>query len=196
MPLIHRGNDSTGISESPSSSLPRNVDLHLEKSARSLWLIDWTSAAFRALDYQDSHSADKEQKLGFVTHVEYLRMSQRASLRGETRKPINPSGPSIQRIQHISMATIAQLESLKQALSFDRPPLCSGVISPSPEGLYLYYGKKNSKCVRSNCTQEPRLLISVPQVHRFRLCDVRGSGPPHRSVRSRNVRPWKRGRLR
>ncbi|KAF9648980.1 hypothetical protein BDM02DRAFT_3269016 [Thelephora ganbajun] len=45
------------------------------------------------------------------------------------------------------MATPAQLESLKQALSYDRPPLCSGAISPSPEGLYLYYGKKNPRFI-------------------------------------------------
>jgi len=44
-------------------------------------------------------------------------------------------------------ATLAQLESLKKALSFDRPPLCSGAISPSPGGLHLYYGKKDPRYV-------------------------------------------------
>jgi len=45
------------------------------------------------------------------------------------------------------MATLNQLESLKKALSFDRSPLCSGAISPSPGVLHLYYGKKNPRCV-------------------------------------------------
>lgn len=45
------------------------------------------------------------------------------------------------------MATPTQLESLRKALSFDRPPLCSGSISPPPEGLYLYYGKKNARFI-------------------------------------------------
>ena len=47
------------------------------------------------------------------------------------------------------MATPTQLESLKHALTFDRPPLTSGAISPPPEGLHLWYGKKNPRCVRS-----------------------------------------------
>ena len=45
------------------------------------------------------------------------------------------------------MATPTQLESLQKALSFDRPPLCSGAISPPPEGFNLYYGKKNARYV-------------------------------------------------
>ena len=46
------------------------------------------------------------------------------------------------------MATPTQLESLRKALSFDRPPLCSGAISPPPEGLYFYYGKENARYLR------------------------------------------------
>lgn len=38
-----------------------------------------------------------------------------------------------------------QLESLQQALSYDHAPLCSGAISPPPEGFYLYYGRQNPK---------------------------------------------------
>jgi len=44
------------------------------------------------------------------------------------------------------MATDIQLESLKKALSYDRPPLCSGTVSPPPEGFYLYYGKDDPRC--------------------------------------------------
>ena len=43
------------------------------------------------------------------------------------------------------MATATQLQSLKLALSIDRPPLCGGAISPSPKGLHLYYGKKDPR---------------------------------------------------
>ena len=60
------------------------------------------------------------------------------------------------------MATSTQLEALRNALSFDRPPLCSGVVQPTPEGFYLYYGKKNPKCVYSRRTQQPLFMISVP----------------------------------
>lgn len=59
-----------------------------------------------------------------------------------------------------SMATPAQLESIKKALSFDRPPLCSGAISPPPEGLYLYYGKKNAKYVQFSFRYDPPFLTS------------------------------------
>ena len=48
-------------------------------------------------------------------------------------------------LQRTPMATPTQLQSLKLALSFDRPPLCGGAISPPPEGLYLYYGKKDPR---------------------------------------------------
>ncbi|KAF9648975.1 hypothetical protein BDM02DRAFT_3167372 [Thelephora ganbajun] len=54
---------------------------------------------------------------------------------------------TLKRFNARPMATLAQLESLKKALSYDRPPLCSGAISPSPEGLYLYYGKKNPRFI-------------------------------------------------
>lgn len=42
-------------------------------------------------------------------------------------------------------ATATQIASLKKAFSYDRPPLCSGTVSPPPEGLYLYYGNENSR---------------------------------------------------
>jgi len=45
----------------------------------------------------------------------------------------------------LTMATKTQLKALSKALSFDRPPFCSGTISPSPEGFYLYYGKRDPK---------------------------------------------------
>ena len=65
------------------------------------------------------------------------------------------------------MATTSQLESLKQALSFDRPPLCSGTISPSSEGLYLYHGMENPKRVRSRCTQGPPSLTPIRRFINF-----------------------------
>ena len=40
-----------------------------------------------------------------------------------------------------------QLESLQQVLTYDHVPLCSGAISPPPEGFHLYYGRQNSKLV-------------------------------------------------
>ena len=43
------------------------------------------------------------------------------------------------------MATGTQIESLKKALSYDRPPLCSGAISPPPEGFHLYYGNEDPR---------------------------------------------------
>ena len=43
------------------------------------------------------------------------------------------------------LATASQIESLKKALSYDRPPLCSGTVFPPPEGLYLYYGKEDTR---------------------------------------------------
>lgn len=43
------------------------------------------------------------------------------------------------------MATNAQLETLEKALSYDRPPFCSGTVLPSPEGFHLYYGKQDPK---------------------------------------------------
>ena len=54
------------------------------------------------------------------------------------------------------MATENQLNALSQALSFDRPPFCSGTISPSPEGFHLYYGNRSPKklsirLLRSRC---------------------------------------------
>ena len=54
------------------------------------------------------------------------------------------------------MATENQLNALSQALFFDRPPFCSGTISPSPEGFHLYYGNRNPKklsiqLLRSRC---------------------------------------------
>jgi len=48
---------------------------------------------------------------------------------------------------YIMAATKHQLESLQKALSYDHAPLCSGAISPPPEGFYLYYGKRNPKRV-------------------------------------------------
>ena len=45
------------------------------------------------------------------------------------------------------MVTTVQLESLGQAISFDNPPFCSGAVSPSQDGFYLYYGKENRRCV-------------------------------------------------
>ena len=63
--------------------------------------------------------------------------------------------------QPTPMATKSQLESLKRALSFDRPPLCSGAVSPSPEGFYLYYDKKNPKCVCSPRMEAPMFVTSV-----------------------------------
>ena len=51
------------------------------------------------------------------------------------------------------MATDPQLESLKDALSYDRPPLCSGTISPPLEGFYLYYGKENPRYYRGRTFQ-------------------------------------------
>jgi len=44
-----------------------------------------------------------------------------------------------------TMATDIQLKALSDAISFDRPPFCSGTISPSPEDFYLYYGKEDPK---------------------------------------------------
>jgi len=43
------------------------------------------------------------------------------------------------------MATKAQIESLKESLSYDRLPYCSGTVSPPPEGFYLSYGKKEPR---------------------------------------------------
>ena len=45
------------------------------------------------------------------------------------------------------MATPIQLNSLKKVLTFDHPPLCSGTISPPPEGFHLWYDKKKPKYV-------------------------------------------------
>jgi len=39
------------------------------------------------------------------------------------------------------MATDTQLKALSEALSFNRPPFCSGIISPSSEGFHLYVGE-------------------------------------------------------
>ena len=47
------------------------------------------------------------------------------------------------------MATDTQLKALSQALSFDRPPFCSGTISPPREGFHLYYGGSDPKCAIS-----------------------------------------------
>lgn len=43
------------------------------------------------------------------------------------------------------LASPSQIESLKSAFFYDLPPLCSGTVSPPPEGLYLYYGKEDSR---------------------------------------------------
>jgi hypothetical protein len=70
------------------------------------------------------------------------------------------------------MATPTQLETLRKALSFDRPPLCSGAISPPPEGLYLYHGKNNAKCVRFS--SRPSLPVVDPV---FRFIDFASATP-------------------
>ena len=72
------------------------------------------------------------------------------------------------------MATSTQLQSLRQAISFDHPPLCSGAISPPSEGLYLYYGKRNPRYIPSplyalsptSNTISPDLSISPRQNRR------------------------------
>lgn len=45
------------------------------------------------------------------------------------------------------MATPTQSESLKTALSFDRPSLSSGAVLLSQQGCYLWYCKENPRCV-------------------------------------------------
>ena len=60
-----------------------------------------------------------------------------------------------QRLRTEHMITPTQLGSLRNAISFDRPPLCSGVISPPPEGLYLWHGKKSSRLVQFSSHPRP-----------------------------------------
>ena len=63
------------------------------------------------------------------------------SLSGVTQAAFGGGGGKIKT----SMATDTRLKALSEALSFDRPPFCSGTISPPPEGFYLYYGGRNPK---------------------------------------------------
>ncbi|KAF9789897.1 hypothetical protein BJ322DRAFT_564598 [Thelephora terrestris] len=45
------------------------------------------------------------------------------------------------------MPTPTQMESLRNAISYDRLPVCSGAVSSPPEALYLYYGKEKPRFV-------------------------------------------------
>ena len=60
------------------------------------------------------------------------------------------------------MVTPIQMDSLKKALSFDRPPLCSGAISPPPGGLHLWYGKKKSRCIRFQAPRWSSVIDGSP----------------------------------
>ena len=70
-----------------------------------------------------------------------------------------------QRLRTEHMKTPTQLGSLRNAISFDRPPLCSGAISPPPEGLYLWHGKKSSRLVQFSSHPRPSAVDICP--HRF-----------------------------
>ena len=70
-----------------------------------------------------------------------------------------------QRLRTEHMITPTQLGSLRNAISFDRPPLCSGVISPPPEGLYLWHGKKIPRFVQFSSHPRPSAVDICP--HKF-----------------------------
>ena len=74
------------------------------------------------------------------------------------------------------MATNAQVESLKRALSYDCPLFCSGTVFPPPEGFYLYYGKEDPRCrqCRTHCLTARLLSHSLqpPRVFNYFDCHI------------------------